>query len=82
MGLFRKTEKNSANGMILTCEYDHPDSFKCIFLATYRNLAFKVNWVDSSSFEDKTSQAFQLPNSDRYPIIYDGDLQFLEHLQY
>ncbi|MEM7304366.1 MAG: glutathione binding-like protein, partial [Pseudomonadota bacterium] len=57
----------------LACEYDHPDSYKCIFLASYRNLGFKVNWIDSSVFEDKTNLALQLPNSDQYPVVYDGD---------
>lgn len=75
MGLFKKTKKNEAEGMVLVCEYDHPDSFKCIFLATYRNLAFRVNWVESSTFEDKTNQALQLPNSDQYPIVYEGDFK-------
>lgn len=73
MGLFKKLAKNDANEIVLTCEFDHPDSYKCIFLADYRNLQFKVNWIDSSVFEDKTNQALQLPKFDQYPIVNEGD---------
>ena len=73
MGLFKKAVKTDEDGIVLACEYDHPDSYKCIFLATYRNLDFKVKWVDPSVFEDKTNLALELTNSDQYPIVYDGD---------
>ena len=73
MGLFKKSKQKASETPKLICKMHDPESYKCIFLATYRKLAVDVVWEDSSVYEDKMSESLNMSSLHRYPCIKDGD---------
>ena len=48
-------------------------SYKCIFLASFRNIPVEIEWREPSTLDDKMSESLNMSNLKRYPCIEDGD---------
>ena len=73
MGLFKKSKPKTSEIPKLICKSDDPGSYKCIFLAAYRELPVDVEWEESSALDDKMSESLNMSNLQRFPCIKDGD---------
>ena len=73
MGLF-KSKKKASETPKLVCQPGDAESYKCIFLASYRKLPVELEWSDSSSFEDKMAESLHLTGLNRFPCVEEGDL--------
>ncbi len=73
MGLFKKSKKKVSETPKLLCKSGNPESYKCIFLASYRKLPVDVEWQESSVLDEKMSESLNMSSLHRFPCIQDGD---------
>ena len=72
MGLFNSKQKVSETPKLI-CKLGDTESYKCIFLASYRKLPIDITWEESSVLEDKMSESLHMSGLNRFPCIKDGD---------
>ena len=72
MGLF-KSKSDDNKPAKLTCRSNDIGSFKCVLLASYRDLPIDMNWINPTVLEDKVSDSLQFSSVNRFPAIEDGD---------
>lgn len=73
MGIFKKRSANPQEVPTLICEYSNPETYKCIFLANYRNLPIKLKLQDTSKNDEKVAHSLHLPSANQFPIIKDEE---------
>lgn len=56
----------------LTCKPGDPASYKCIYLAAFRDFPIDVQWVTPSSLEDRVARSIISSNIDQLPRIEDN----------
>ena len=72
MGLFGSKKKVNETSKLI-CKTGDAGSYKCMFLAAYRNVSIDVDWETSSSIDDKVSESLHLPSHNQYPCIKEND---------
>ena len=74
MGFFSRKSNSKNQPAKLLCEPNDIDSFKCILLASHRNLDLDISWSDTSTLDNNLSNSLDLEQSDRLPTIEDNDI--------
>ncbi len=72
MGLF-KSKKKANETSNLVCQPGDSESYKCIFLASYRDLPVDIEWNVSSLDDEKLSESLHMDNLTQFPCLKDGD---------
>lgn len=73
MGLF-KSKKKADEIPKLVCKPGESESYKCIFLASYRGLPVDIEWNVSTMDDDKLSESMHMGSLSQFPCLKDGDL--------
>jgi len=74
MGFFSRKSSNKKQPPKLICKPNDIDSFKCILLATHRNLDLDISWSEASALDSNLSNSLDLKETDSLPIIEDQDI--------
>lgn len=75
MGLFSLKKKKVNQAAKLICDTNDINSYKCLFLASYRKLPVEVSWEESSVADDKLSESLHMTGLNRFPCIEEGDFK-------
>ncbi len=73
MGLFSKSKPKKSTKPHLKCSSGQAASFKCIYLASIRQVSMDIEWCEPTALDDKMSESLNLSNISQYPCIEDGD---------
>ena len=74
MGIFKKRSAKTQEMPTLICDHSKADTYKCIFLANYRNLPIQLELQDSSKNDEKIAHSLHVPSTNQFPIIKDDEI--------